>query len=135
MLRVGDIYETTFIITRLQEQQFMDLTGDVNPIHLNADAARAEGYQAPIVHGMLVASIIGKVIGMEFPGQGTVNIHRAFDFIRTMFVDERYILRLRITNIDIATHIAEMKFSIKNSNNKVCLTGFTRIKNGRKFAD
>ena len=85
-MKVGDIHNSSLLITEKDEQIFMDLTGDVNPIHWDADVAKKEGYSSPIVHGMLAAAMIGKEIGMYFPGKGTINMERSFQFIRPLIV-------------------------------------------------
>lgn len=37
---------------------FAGLSGDFNPLHIDDEAARAQGYDRRIAHGMLVASIV-----------------------------------------------------------------------------
>lgn len=50
-------------------QSFLQLTGDSNPIHSDAGAARLAGFaQGPIVPGMLLASMFPAIIGSTFPG-------------------------------------------------------------------
>jgi acyl dehydratase len=47
-------------VTQAQIDAYADVSGDHNPIHLDADAARAVGLDGTIAHGML---------GMAFAGQ------------------------------------------------------------------
>lgn len=133
MIEVGDTYETRLTFTPEQERVFTELTGDVNPIHYDKDAAAQAGYPAPIVHGMLAASMIGKVIGVDFPGKGTINMERSFQFIRPMYVDTPYVLTLKISEVDTESANATIKFKIKDINNKICLTGSTLVRNTEKF--
>ena len=135
MIVAGDKYECPLIITPEQEQLFMNLTGDINPIHWDAEAAEHAGYPAPIVHGMLAASMIGKVIGMDFPGKGTINMERSFQFIRPLFVNEHYTIQLKVSDIDHEACIGTIKFSIKDQNKKICLTGSTLVKNTEQFSN
>lgn len=133
MIKVGDTYETLLTFTAEQEKVFTELTGDVNPIHWDAEAAARAGYPAPIVHGMLAASMIGKVIGVDFPGKGTINIERSFQFLRPLYVNVPYMLTLKIADVNIESANATIKFKIKDTNNKICLSGSTRVKNTEKF--
>lgn len=132
-MKVGDIHNSPLLITEKDEQIFMDLTGDVNPIHWDADVAKKEGYSSPIVHGMLAASMIGKEIGMYFPGKGTINMERSFQFIRPLFVGKEYTISLKLTEIDVENHCGVIKFSIKDIDNKICLRGLTRVRNTIQF--
>lgn len=134
MIKVGDTYETLLTFTAEQEKVFTELTGDVNPIHWDAEAAAHAGYPAPIVHGMLAASMIGKVIGVDFPGKGTINIERNFLFVKPLYVNRGgYKLLLKLTDIDAVSNIGTIKFTIKDEHNKICLSGSTRVKNTEKF--
>ena len=47
-------------ITQEQLRDFAQASGDLNPIHLDADVARAAGLPGVIAHGMLLASFIGE---------------------------------------------------------------------------
>ena len=45
-------------ITEGMMQDFLTMTGDINPLHLDRVYARAEGYEDRVVYGMLTASLI-----------------------------------------------------------------------------
>lgn len=135
MMKVGDTYEERIIFSVEKERAFTELTGDVNPIHWDVEAAARAGYPAPIVHGMLAACMIGKVIGVDFPGKGTVIVDRYFQFLRPLFVNTQYIISLKITEIDMDDAVGNIKFKIKDTNNKICLIGSTHVKNIEKFCE
>lgn len=44
------------------------LTGDANPIHTSSTAAEEAGFSAPVLPGMLCASMFPALIGSLFPG-------------------------------------------------------------------
>ncbi|HSS20761.1 MAG TPA: SDR family oxidoreductase [Pyrinomonadaceae bacterium] len=56
---------------------FARLTGDENPLHINADYARASNFQGRIVHGAYQTGLASALLGMHLPGQkvllGTIN--------------------------------------------------------------
>lgn len=43
MLRIGDSYQEEITFTQEMEQKFIDITGDNNPIHTDANAALNKG--------------------------------------------------------------------------------------------
>ena len=49
---------------------FAEVTGDRNPVHLDADYAAKTIFKEPIAHGMLTAGYISAVFGIEMPGPG-----------------------------------------------------------------
>jgi 3-hydroxybutyryl-CoA dehydratase len=59
---------------------FADVSGDKNPVHLDADYAARTMFKERIAHGMLTASYISAVFGMEMPGPGAIYISQTLNF-------------------------------------------------------
>jgi 3-hydroxybutyryl-CoA dehydratase len=51
---------------------FGDVSGDTNPVHFDGPFARNTPLKRRIAHGVLTASYISTVLGMEMPGPGTI---------------------------------------------------------------
>ncbi len=49
-------------VTQPQIDAYADVSGDHNPIHINADAARAVGLDGTIAHGMLSMAFLGQML-------------------------------------------------------------------------
>ncbi|KAF6266472.1 HotDog domain-containing protein [Scenedesmus sp. NREL 46B-D3] len=67
-LSTGATYTFTRVFTQQSASEFVALTGDSNPIHTDKAAASAAGHAAPILPGMLMASMFPAIIGSHFPG-------------------------------------------------------------------
>ncbi len=82
-LSVGDTFELTRVITEEDVRLFAQVSGDDNPIHLDAEyaAEHAPGGK-PIVHGVLLLGIVSKVLGRDFPGPGSVAVSISSKFLR-----------------------------------------------------
>jgi acyl dehydratase len=50
---------------------FAAASGDHNPLHLDADVARAAGFERPVVHGMLTMAYAARLFAQAF-GAGRV---------------------------------------------------------------
>lgn len=59
---------------------FATVTGDKNPVHLDAEYAARTMFKERIAHGMLTASYISAVFGMEMPGPGAIYISQTLNF-------------------------------------------------------
>jgi 3-hydroxybutyryl-CoA dehydratase len=53
---------------------FGEVSGDTNPVHFDEAFASATPFRGRIAHGMLTASYISTVLGMDMPGPGTIFI-------------------------------------------------------------
>jgi 3-hydroxybutyryl-CoA dehydratase len=51
---------------------FGKVSGDTNPVHFDEAFAATTPFRGRIAHGMLTASYISTVLGMDVPGPGTI---------------------------------------------------------------
>ncbi len=130
----GDQYQEEFSFSQADVEAFARVTGDHNPIHTEAEAAAAAGYKQPILHGMLGASIFTRLVGMHFPGHGTVYLEQTFQFKRPMYADHAYRAELRILELDEAKHRAKIETKIVQvSDGKPVLLGEAYVMNKDRF--
>lgn len=62
----------TKTVTEHDIAQFGEVSGDTNPVHFDEEFARATPFKGRIAHGVLAASYVSTVLGMEMPGPGTI---------------------------------------------------------------
>jgi 3-hydroxybutyryl-CoA dehydratase len=53
-------------------QKFGEVSGDMNPVHFDEEYAKKTLFRGRIAHGVLSASYISTVLGMQMPGPGTI---------------------------------------------------------------
>ncbi len=117
-LTLGNTHKHEFRFSQDNVIAFAQLTGDDNPLHLDADYAALTPFKRPIIHGALSSSIFTKVLGTEFPGYGSVYLKQTTEFIRPMFVDTDYEATFTVININEDKHIAEIQGEIVDKNTK-----------------
>lgn len=71
----------TKTVSERDVELFGEVSGDKNPVHF--DQAFAEGtiFKGRIAHGVLSASFISTVIGMQLPGPGTIFLSLTTRFV------------------------------------------------------
>ena len=79
-LSVGQLYSTVNIVTDEDILKFAEVTGDVNPIHLDEDYAKASVFGERIAHGMISAGYISAIFGTRFPGAGSIYLSQSLKF-------------------------------------------------------
>lgn len=60
---------------------FAGITGDNNPVHIDAEAAAATVFKERIAHGMLSAGFISAVLGTRMPGPGCIYMAQSLKFL------------------------------------------------------
>lgn len=104
MIEVNDVFKYDFAFTQDEVVQFAEVTGDKNPVHLNADYAAQTMFKRPIMHGFLSGSVFSKVFGMMFPGEGTIYLKQNMAFLRPMYVDTEYEAIFTVTEVNREKH-------------------------------
>lgn len=133
MLKVGDSTTEKVVFSKDEVIAFVKLIGDPNPVHLDEEYAKNSYFKRLAVQGMHAGSTFSRVIGASFPGEGSINMYREFTFIRPVFVDEEYTMTFRIVEVNKETHVGTIKCRMINSQGKICIDCFTKIKNPLQF--
>jgi acyl dehydratase len=132
--QVGAIYRHSFSFIQAQVNDFMQVTGDNNPLHWDENYAAQTPFKKPIIHGFLGGSIFSKVLGTIFPAEGTVYLAQEMKFLRPMYVEVIYEAVFTIQEIDPKKHKATIKTEVFNQETKkVCISGAAEVVNEKKF--
>lgn len=134
MIALNTVHRHKFSFTQDDVILFAKVSGDHNPLHLDAEFAATTQFKRPIIHGALASSIFSKVMGTEFPGFGSVYLKQVSEFKRPMFVDTDYEAVFTVVNIDEKKHVAEIKCEIFDvATNKKTTDGMATIMNAEQF--
>lgn len=130
-IAVGTHYQHEFRFTQDDVVAFADLTGDRNPIHLDAEYAATTKFKVPIIHGHLSSSVFTRFLGMGEPGgPGSIYMKQETEYLRPMFVDTDYIVVFEVVEVDPVRHIAKISTQVKNKETgKVTIKGIGTLMN------
>ena len=123
----GDGYSFERFISAEDVRQFAEVVGDLNPIHLDAEFAEKSFFKKRIVHGAFLAGLISKVLGVDFPGQGTVYISQNSVFKRPVYVDTTVTVQVKVTQVLPEKRRLILETTILNSDGEVCLAGSATV--------
>lgn len=79
-LAVGQDASITNTVTEKDIIAFAEVSGDKNPVHIDAAYAAGTMFKERIAHGMLSAAYISAVFGMKLPGPGAIYISQSLAF-------------------------------------------------------
>ena len=127
----GAIYYIEKTITENMLLQFANLTGDFNKVHMDDEYCISHGLKSRIVHGNLILSLLASVIGMEFPGEGSVIISQTADFLHPVRIKDTLAFHFRITGKNdqnaLELNILNIKFKVINQNGTRVLKGEFKV--------
>lgn len=101
-------------------QTFSKLSGDFNPIHTDTYFAKAKGFEAPLIYGLLLSSRMSRLIGQELPDPHAILTGIQMDFISPGFAGDELEFTAQLTMKSDATHAFEFKCRITRANKILC---------------
>ncbi|MGY4104900.1 MaoC family dehydratase [Ignavigranum ruoffiae] len=97
---IGQSGSFTKTITEADVVLFAGVSGDLNPAHVNEVAASQGMFKKRIAHGMLGASLISAVLGMHFPGPGTIYLGQNLKFVKPVAINDTLTATVKVTSIN-----------------------------------
>ncbi|CEJ14967.1 (R)-specific enoyl-CoA hydratase [bacterium YEK0313] len=130
-LDVGETASFAKTITEADLVLFAGLTGDFDPIHVNADYAAGTPFGRRIAHGALVMGLLSTTASMmsrrsaERGATGT-SVSLGYDrirFLKPVFIGDTLTARYTIEEVDIAAGRTRSRVEVVNQAGEVCLAG------------
>lgn len=90
------------MLRRVSEQDilsFAEITGDRNPVHIDAAYAAKTMFKGRISHGMLTASYLSAVFAMELPGPGCIYVSQTLNFRAPVRIGDEVLTRVRVVEL------------------------------------
>lgn len=98
-MEVGQHVESHHMVDEALVQKFADLSGDHNPLHLNAQYAAKTRFGRPIAHGALLMSFVSALLGEKLPGPGAIYLSQTAKFKAPVYVGESVDVAIRVANV------------------------------------
>ncbi|OPX56009.1 3-hydroxybutyryl-CoA dehydratase [Oceanospirillum multiglobuliferum] len=99
-LEVGMCASYAKTITDADVVLFAGVTGDDNPVHINAEYAASTMFEQRIVHGMFSAGLISAVLGTRLPGPGAIYIDQQLSFKAPVHIGDTVVATATVLEID-----------------------------------
>lgn len=133
MIIIGDSASMTKTISESDVYQFAGITGDFNPVHIDAVYAKESIFGERIAHGILVTGLISAVIGTKLPGVGTVYLEQDSKFVRPVRFGDTITATVTVQEIIKPDKgIVKLETKAYNQNNEIVIDGYAIVKTGEK---
>jgi 3-oxoacyl-[acyl-carrier protein] reductase len=110
-------------ITAEDISAFADVSGDYNPLHLDAEYAKNTSFKKPVAHGMLLASLVSRLVGMQLPGAGALWTRQSFRWLLPVFAGDTIELTLRVTHISVGSSTITIEVNAVNQDGRLVMNG------------
>ncbi len=98
-LSVGQEASLSNTVSEATIVAFADISGDRNPVHLDADYAATTMFKERIAHGMLSAAYISAVFGMKLPGPGAIYMSQTLKFKAPVKIGDTVVTTVKVAEL------------------------------------
>ena len=129
--RITDIaagQQESFSVTVTEEMmaKFLDITGDVNPLHTDDGFAKEKGFPQRVAYGMLTASLISTLGGVYLPGKYCMIQGVEVRFAKPVDIGDVLEVTGEAVKVDTDLRYLEIKVTIRNQRNEKVLRGLLK---------
>jgi 3-hydroxybutyryl-CoA dehydratase len=122
-IAVGACAEHAKTVTEADVVLFAGVTGDFNPVHVDAEAAAASPFGERIAHGMLSAGLVSAAIAMKLPGPGTIYLSQSLRFTRPVRIGDTVTARVEVAEVLAARRRVRLLTTCRNQRGETVLDG------------
>jgi len=122
-ISLGDIASFEKTITEADVYMYAGVTGDLNPVHINAVHAENSIFKERIAHGMLSAGLISAVLGLHLPGPGTIYLSQNLKFTAPVKIGDTVKAEVEVIERLEEKNRIRLRTTCKNQNDKIVLEG------------
>ena len=130
---VGARATRTHTITRTMITHFAEVSGDLNPIHLDPVEAARSPFGERIAHGSLLASFFSAVLGNDLPGPGSIYMGQTLKFLAPVFIGDVVVTSIEVIAVREDKRIVTLRTECTNQDGAVVLTGEAIVKYMREI--
>lgn len=112
-IAVGETASFSHHISEEDITRFLRLSGDENPLHVDEEYAQQTKFGGRVVHGLFLAALISRLIGVYLPGRRSLLLFTEFRFKAPARIGDLIKVEGRVIAKSPATRIVEEVIEVK----------------------
>ena len=127
-INVGDTASMSKTVTEADIVTFAGVTGDFNPVHVDAEYASGSLFKERIAHGMLAGGYISAVLGMQLPGPNAIYLGQTLEFKLPVKIGDTVTATVTVAEKRDEKRILKLDTVVTNQRGQVVVSGGAVIK-------
>ena len=107
---------------------FALVSGDHNPIHLDAEYAERSFFGKRIAHGFLIGSLISAVLGNALPGPGSIYLGQTLKFLAPIHIGDSVTVTVKVVALREEKRIVTLHTECTNQHGTQVISGEATVK-------
>lgn len=123
---LGQSASFTKTVTETDVVLFAGISGDMNPAHVDEVSAQNSMFKGRVAHGILGASFISAVLGMQLPGPGSIYLSQDLQFLKPIYINDTVTATVTIKEIDRRGRLT-LETTLTNHDGKQLISGEAHV--------
>jgi acyl dehydratase len=121
--QVGEKAQRSLTLTQEHVDTFARLTGDYNPLHFDADFAKATRFGGLVVQGGLTTGLLHALVAMDLPGPGSVFLSQNWKFTAPVYIDDTITAQAEVVSVHASKPVTQLKVIVTRQTGETVLEG------------
>jgi 3-hydroxybutyryl-CoA dehydratase len=127
-IKIGDDASLSRTITEAHIVQYAGLSGDFNPVHVDAEYAKKSMFGERVAHGMLMAGLISAVLGNQLPGPNSIYLGQDLKFTAPVKIGDTVTVTATVTEKRDDKRILKLSTTVTNQRGETVVDGNAVVK-------
>jgi len=114
-VKQGDAFAREYRVTEKVYRGFIDLFGDRNPLHTNAEFARAKGFPSEVMHGNILGGFLSHFIGECLPTKHVIIHSQEIKYLKPVHLDDALAFTAEVKEVFESVGVVEFGFEFRNA--------------------
>ena len=124
---INDKFENSFVVSKTTHQNFIQLSEDKNPLHVNEEFASSKGFKGIVMHGNILNAFLSYFIGECLPVKNVIIHSQEIQYKNPVYLDDELNFTASVSGVFESVKAVEFKYSFRNSESKVVAKGKIQI--------
>jgi acyl dehydratase len=126
-IKIDDFCKRQHQVTEDDLVLFAKASGDLNPLHLDAEYAATTLFKQRIAHGMFTGGLISAALAMDLPGPGTIYLSQDLQFKRPVCIGDDLTVILTVSEKHDQKPIVTLSCEVINQDNNAVVLGTATV--------
>ncbi len=122
-IKIGDTFSNSRLVTDELIRAFAEVSGDMNPIHLDEEFAKTTRFGRRIAHGMLSGAFVSALLTKSMGGISGVYLSQTLKFTAPVFIGDTVTVTGVVKKIRDDKNIISLETICTNQNGEIVVRG------------
>jgi acyl dehydratase len=122
-LTIGQKATRTLTLTADHVRAYAEITGDRNPLHLDAAFAARTKFKRLVVQGGLTTGLLHALVAMDMPGPGTVFLSQNWKFTAPVFIGDTLTAQAEVLSLHATKPVTQLSIKVTRQDGETVLEG------------